>query len=122
MLDTLLGIYFTDQTKNSIIERNNENWEAVREVPGGELIHNATEKYNNRITSKELTKTDTKDDKILALTTRLYKLQKNKTSVIARVKGGGYNINQNRTNTNLRDPKNSYVEVLNNLESWRVKK
>ena len=44
------------------------------------------------VASKEWTKTDPKNDKILALTTRLFRLDKNKTYVLAKFQGGGFNI------------------------------
>ena len=46
------------------------------EVDMGEIIQNENKKYNNMITAKEWTKTDPKDATILALTTRLSKLEK----------------------------------------------
>ena len=70
----------------------------------------------------EYTKTYPKDDKIPALTTFMYNLEENKTSILATVQGGGGNRNQTRTNNEGRDSKKSYVEGINNLESWRVKK
>ena len=36
--------------------------------------------------------------------------------------GGGVNINQNLANTKGRDNNNSYVEVINNIESFHVNK
>ena len=72
------------------------------------------------LTSKEWTKTDPKDAKIIALTTCLSKLDKN-TSDFVTVQGGGGNITQTQTNTKGRYPKKSYAEGLKNLESWRVK-
>ena len=62
---------------------------------------------------------DPKDDKITALTTRLFKLDK-KTLVLEKVQVGGGNRTQTRINTKARDPKKSYAEGLHNLESWRV--
>ena len=74
------------------------------------------------VAAKELTKKYTKDAKIIVITTSLSKLEKNKTYVLATIKEGGENINLTWTNTKGRDPKKSYVERLNNLESWRVNK
>ena len=51
------------------------------------------------VESKEWTKTDPKDAKIIALKTRLSMLEK-KTSVLTTVQGGGGNITQTRTITN----------------------
>ena len=48
-------------------------------------------------------------------------LQK-KTSVFAIVQGGGGNIKQTPIKTKLRDLNESYAQVLNNIESWRVNK
>ena len=39
-------------TLNSFIERNNYNWDTVREVPSVELIQNATKKCNNMVAAK----------------------------------------------------------------------
>ena len=50
------------------------------------------------------------------------KLKKNKTSILATVQVGGGNITQTCTKNKVRDPNNSYVGGLNDLESWRVKK
>ena len=72
--------------------------------------------------AKEWTKIDPKADKILLLTARLYKLEKTKTYVLATFQLGGVNITLTLTNTKGSDPNKSYVEVLNNLESWCVKK
>ena len=75
------------------------------------------------VSARERTKTVPKDDKIIALITCLTKLENTKTSVLATVQGGGGgNRTQTRTNTKVRDPNNSYVEVINNIESWRVRK
>ena len=72
------------------------------------------------VATKEQNNTDPEDDKILALPTRLSKLEKNKTSVLEKVQGGGGNITHNHTNSKGRYPNKSYVQVLNNLESQRV--
>ena len=73
------------------------------------------------ISEQEWTKADHKDAKIFTLTTSLYRLEK-KSSVLATVQGGGGNITQTRTNSYGRDPNMSYIEGINNLEYWRVKK
>ena len=65
-------------------------------------------------TAKELTKKDTKDAKILALTTHLSKLDKSKTSILETVQGGGGNINVTRINTKGRDLNKISSEGLNN--------
>ena len=70
------------------------------------------------VASKECTKTDPKDAKIPALTTRLSKLERNKTSVLEKFHGGVSKITQTLTNTKVRYSNKSYVEVLNNIESW----
>ena len=49
-------------------------------------------------------------------------LEKNKNYVLATVPVGGGNINHTRRNTKERDPMKSYVEGLNKIESWIVKK
>ena len=67
------------------------------------------------VAAKKWTKTDPKDSQILALTTRLTKLDKTKTSVLATVQEGGVNTTQTRTNTKERDPNTSYVEGINNI-------
>ena len=59
------------------------DWDTGTEVPSVELVHNATEKYNNMIAAKEWTKTDLKYAKIISLTTRLSKCERNNTSVHA---------------------------------------
>ena len=64
-------------------------------ISAGELTQNSAEKYNKMVQAKQWTKTYPKDDKILALTTRLSKLDKN--SVLATFKGGGGNRIQNHT-------------------------
>ena len=51
-----------------------DDWLTVTEVPAGEIIKNATDKYNNMVAEKWLTKTNPKDAKIIPLTTFLYKL------------------------------------------------
>ena len=67
------------------------------------------------VAAKEWTKTDPKDSQILSLTTRLNKLDKTKTSVLATVQGGGGNTTQTRTNTKERYPNKIYVEGINNI-------
>ena len=67
------------------------------------------------VAAKKWTKTDLKDSQILALTPRLTKLDKTKTSVLEKVQGGGGNTTQTRTNTKERVPNMSYVEVINNI-------
>ena len=52
---------------------------------------------------------------MLALTTYFYKLEKNKTSVLTKVQGGGGNITQTYTNNKGRDPNKSYAEGINNI-------
>ena len=42
----------TNSTFNPLIERNKDYWYIVTEVPLGELIQNATEKYNDMVVSK----------------------------------------------------------------------
>ena len=74
------------------------------------------------VSEKEWTKTDHKYAEIIALTTCLSKLEKNKTSILATVKGGGGNITQTHINTKRRYPNKSYVEGLKNIESWRFNK
>ena len=56
---------------------------------------------------------------MFALTTRLTKLDK-KASVLTTVQGIVGNINQTRTNAKLSDPNKRYVEIINNIEYWRV--
>ena len=72
------------------------------------------------VAAKEWTKTDPKDDKIIVLTTRLSKLEKDKTSVLATVQVGRANITQTRTKIKRRDPNKSYAEGLANIESWCI--
>ena len=74
------------------------------------------------VASKEWTKKYIKDAKIITLTTRLYKLDKIKTSVLVTVQGEGGNKTQNRTNTKGRDPNKIYVQLINNIQSCRVNK
>ena len=74
------------------------------------------------VSSKEWTKTDPNDAKTILLTTHLYKLDKEKNSVLATVQGVGGNRTQILTKTKGRDPNKSYVEGINNIEPWRVKK
>ena len=50
------------------------------------------------------------------------KLEGNKTSVLVTFQGGGGNTAHTCTNNKGRDPNKSYVEGLNNIESWRVHK
>ena len=88
----------------------------MTEVPAGELIQNATEKYNNMVSEKSSTKIYPKYDIILALTTRLLNLYKNKTFILETFQVGGGNINQTHTKPKVRDPRKSYVEGLKNLE------
>ena len=61
------------------------------------------------------------DAKILALTNSLSKLEK-KTSILETFQIGGVNRTQICTNNKVRDPNKSYVEELNNIESWIVNK
>ena len=67
------------------------------------------------VAAEEWTKIDPKDAKIIALATRLSKLEKIKTSVLATVQGGGSNTTHNQTNNKGRDINKSYVEGLNNI-------
>ena len=53
---------------------------------------------------------------------QLVYLSSRKKSILATVQGWGGNRTHNRTTTKGRDPNKSYVEGLNNIESWRVKK
>ena len=71
---------------------------------------------------KYQTNIDPNNAKPLELTTRMYKLEKNKTSFLETLKGGGGNRTQTRTNNKGGDPKKNYVEVLVNLKSWRINK
>ena len=66
----------TNSTFNCIIERTKDNWDTLFKILASELIRDATEKYSNMIAAKQWTSTDLKDDKILALLTRLYRLKK----------------------------------------------
>ena len=108
-------------TFNHFIESTKDDLETGTEVLAGNFIHNATKTYNNMVATKELTKIDPKDDRILALTTCLTKLEKDRTYVLAIVTVGGGNRTHTRTNIKGRDPNKSYVEVINNIESWMVK-
>ena len=63
-------------TFNSFIENNKDDWDTGREVISVELIHNGTEKYNNMTAAKEWTKTQPKDDNIIAKTACIYDLDK----------------------------------------------
>ena len=55
------------------------------------------------------------DDKILALTTIMSKLEKNKTYVLETVQGGGGNRTNARTNNKVRYPNRSYVKGIHKL-------
>ena len=59
---------------------------------------------------------------MLALTTHLSKLEKNKTSALEKFQGVRGKKTQTHTTTKGMDPKECYVEGLNNLEYWRVNK
>ena len=98
---------------------NKDYWDKGIEDSAVKLIHNTTEKL---VAAKKRPQKKPKNAKILSLTTRLSKQEKNKNSVLATVKGGGGNITHTRTNTKVSYPNKSYVEVLNNLESCRVNK
>ena len=74
------------------------------------------------VAAKEWTKIDPKDDKILSLTTLLSKLDEIKTSVLANVQVGWGNINHTLDNIKGKYPNKSYIQVINNIESWIVKK
>ena len=74
------------------------------------------------VASKEQNKTDPKDGKIITLTNHLSKLKEKNTSVLVTFQRGGGNTTQTHTNNIVKETKNSYVEGLNNLESWRVNK
>ena len=71
-----------DQTFYHFIEIIKYFWDTGSEIIASDLIDNATQKYNNVVAAKDWTNTDPKDDKILALTNLLYKLEKNKTYVL----------------------------------------
>ena len=73
------------------------------------------------VPAKEWTNTDSKDAKILALTTCLSKFDI-KTSILASVQRGRGNRPHTCTNTKGREPNQSYVEELNNIVSWRFNK
>ena len=106
-----------NRTSNRFIESMKVDWYTGTEFPSREVINNnITEKYNNTVATKERTKIDPKAAKMLTLTTCLSKLYKNKTSVLAIVKGGGGNKTQICTSTKRRDPNNTYVEGLKNIE------
>ena len=109
-------------TFDCLIERTKYDWGTITEFLSGYIINNAIQKYNNLVASKEQTKTDIKDAKIITLTTCLSKLERKKQYILVTVQGGGVNITQTFTNTKGREPNNTYVEGLNNLESWRVNK
>ena len=106
---------------NSFFKITNDDWDTITDVLEGYLILNATEKYNNLVVAKDWTKTDPKDGKFIALTTYLYNIYR-KTYAITTVQGGVVNITQTCTNTNGRDPNKSYIEGINNIESWIVNK
>ena len=65
-------------TFNRFIERNNDYLDIGTEFLEGYLIYNSTVKYNNTAAEKYWNKIDPKNTRILALTTRLYKLYNNK--------------------------------------------
>ena len=69
------------------------------------------------VAAKEWTKLDPKDAKIIALTTRLSKLEENQASVFATVQRVGSNRTQTRTNidTKRRDPNKNYVDGLKDI-------
>ena len=90
--------------------------------PAPELIHNATENYNDTVAAKNWTKIDPKYEKSIALTTHMSNSDKEKTFVLGTVQGRGGYRTHTHTNTKGRDPNKSYVEVIANLESWRIKK
>ena len=85
-------------------------------------MYNATEDYNNMVAAKKWTNTYPKDSKILSLTNRLSKLDKNKTSALTKSQGVGGNSTQKRIKTKGIDPQKRYAEVFNNLESWHFNK
>ena len=74
------------------------------------------------VASKELTKTDPKYDKIPVLPTCMYKLYKEKNSVIVTVQVRGCNRTYIPTNNKLSYPRKSYVEGLASLGYWRIRK
>ena len=67
------------------------------------------------VAEKEWTKTDPKDDKILALKTCLSKLDKNKTSFLETFQGGRGNRTQTCINTKGMYPNKICDEEINNL-------
>ena len=48
----------TNSTFNSFIERTKDYWDTVTEDPARELIHNATDNYNNMVSTTSCTKTN----------------------------------------------------------------
>ena len=70
-MDSLSG---PKSTSNCLVESSNYYWDTGSEVLDGDIINNNTEKYNNMVATKECTKTDTNDSKILALTPFFSKL------------------------------------------------
>ena len=81
----------TNWNLNRLIERNKDNWDTGTEALTGDLIRNASDKYNNMVSAKKWTKTDPKDAKISILTTCLPRSEK-KMSVFVTVQGGVGNI------------------------------
>ena len=77
--DLFLG---TNSTLNRFIERNKDDCYTGKEFLERYLIHNDTFKHNNILAETKLTKTDQKDARIIAITNRLSKLEKNKNSVL----------------------------------------
>ena len=62
-------------------------WDTGTEIPAPELIHNVTKKHNKTAEAKYWTKTDPMYAKILTPKTCLYKLEKDKTSVLENPQG-----------------------------------
>ena len=95
---------------NAYIQRKKDFWEEGGILTHDALIVDATTKYNTMMKQKKWQQSESKDAKIIALTTRLNVLESNSTSTNNRITG------QSTPNTQGND------NDRNRFPEWRLKK
>jgi hypothetical protein len=95
---------------SSFVQRKKDDWDIGNDMTSDEIVTSAVQKYNNMVMQKTWKQTESKNAKIVALTTQVQNLEKKLNSGDYKKSSGGNSNHDNKKSSKL------------NVAEWRLTK